>query len=132
MMRMVFALLVITAMATGCATTTNHMPPRPALINHAVFIKLLDPADTDELLADCNELLATIPGVVSYYAGKHHSIGRDSPTIFSDYSVGLFVGFDSDEDYAVYVDHPNHVAAVEKWRPRWEWIRVYDVLDESR
>jgi hypothetical protein len=119
------------AVRTGASpVSAAGLPPRPALINHAVFFKLKNPDDADELLADCDRLLATIPGVVSYYAGRHHEVGRGH--VFNDYHVGMFVGFDSDEDYAVYADHPNHIAAVEKWRPRWEWIRVYDVLDESR
>jgi hypothetical protein len=129
MTRLLPLLLLSTILFTGC-NATPAQPSRPALINHVVFFKLQDPADTDELLADCDRLLATIPGVVSYWAGRHHDVGRGH--IFSDYDVGMYVGFDSDEDYAVYVDHPNHIEAVEKWRPRWEWIRVYDVLDESQ
>lgn len=128
------SMLLLALFASGCCccgSAQRHaiLPPRPALINHAVFFKLHDPADAEELLADCDRLLATIPGVVSYYAGRHHDVGRSH--VFSDYHVGMFVGFNSDADYAVYADHPNHIAAVEKWRPRWEWIRVYDVLDEA-
>ena len=47
--------------------------------------------------------------------------------IDSDYDVGFYVGFDRREDYQGYLDHPDHVAVVQKWRPRWEWIRIYDV-----
>lgn len=123
-------LLLIAMLATiGCAATPDTLPPRPAKINHFVVFKLNDPAQANELIRDCDELLGTIPGVVSYFAGRHHDVGRDH--IYSDYDVGFFVGFNSDEDYEVYVDHPNHIAVVEKWRPRMESMRVYDVFDDG-
>lgn len=121
-------LLVTTTLLTGCATA-QQMPPRPAKINHFVAFKLQNPDDAAELIEDCDRYLATIPGVNSYFAGLHHDTGRDH--VYRDYDVGFFVGFDTDEDYAAYVDHPNHVWVVEKWRPRWKWIRVYDVYDDG-
>lgn len=101
------------------------------MINHFVEFKLIDPEDADELIADCDQYLARIPGVVSYFAGKPHDTGRGD-RVYSDYHVGFFVGFDSDTDYAVYVEHPDHIAVVQKWRPRLERLRVYDVWDDGR
>ncbi|TVQ52601.1 MAG: Dabb family protein [Phycisphaerales bacterium] len=115
--------------SAGCAATGDPLPPRPAAINHFVVFKLNDPADAAELIEDCDRYLGRIPGVVSYFAGQHHDIGRD--TVFRDYDVGFFVGFDSDEAYRAYVDHPEHVRIVNKWRDRWEWYRVYDVFDDG-
>ena len=91
------------------------------------FFKLKNPADADELVRDCDRKLATIRGVVSYYAGKHLDVGR--ATVDGDYDVGLYVGFMTEADYAEYVEHPAHIEVVRKWRPRWRWIRVHDVLD---
>ncbi len=67
---------------------------------------------------------------MSYYCGRHFETGR--ATVNADYTVGLFVGFDSAEDYEAYVTHPDHVWIVQKWRPRTEILRVHDILDESR
>lgn len=124
-------LLFLVALAcSGCAATASSQagaPARPAAINHFVAFKLVNPADADELIADCDAYLRTIPGVVSYFAGRHHETGRAS--VYRAYDVGFFVGFNSDEDYAVYVDHPNHVQVVRKWQPRLEWLRVYDIWD---
>lgn len=125
-----FSLVMFVMLVTlGCATTPDSLPSRPAKINHFVVFKLENPAHADELLRDCDELLGTIPGVVSYFAGRHHDVGRDH--IYNDYDVGFFVGFNSDADYETYVDHPNHVAVVEKWGPRMELMRVYDVYDDG-
>jgi len=124
------ALLTGSILLTGCASTSTDLPPRPALINHPVFFTLKNPADAQELIDDCNRILARIPGIVSYYCGRHFDTGR--PTVDGDYTVGLFVGFDSAEDYEAYVVHPDHVRLVQKWRPRTEILRVHDILDESR
>lgn len=104
-------------------------PPRPARINHLAFFKLKDAAGASELIADCDAQLSVIPGVRSYYCGTHLDVGRGN--VDGDYDVGFYVGFENEDDYRSYVNHPNHIALVEKWKPRWEWIRVHDVLDET-
>ncbi|MEE2908740.1 MAG: Dabb family protein [Planctomycetota bacterium] len=108
---------------TGCSQK------RPARINHIVFFKLKDPGDTTELIRDCDRDLADIPGVTSYYCGQHGDFGRKN--VQTDYDVGFYVGFESDEAYQAYLADPNHVAIVGKWKPRWEWIRIYDVVDNT-
>lgn len=126
-------LLLLAGLLSGCACTTcdfgGDLPPRPARINHLAFFKLKNPADAVELIADCDAHLATIPGVLSYYAGTHLDVGRGN--VDGDYDVGFFVGFETEEAYRQYVNHPSHVMVVEKWKPRWKWIRVHDVLDET-
>ena len=130
-------MLVLGASIAGCASTSpagdqvsRSGPARPARINHLAFFKLKNPADAAELVADCDAKLARIPGVVSYFAGRHLDTGRGE-RVDGNYDVGFYVGFMSEDDLASYVKHPNHVALVGKWRPRWEWIRVHDVLDDS-
>jgi hypothetical protein len=115
--------LVVATLIAGCQATT-----RPARINHVVFFKLHDAADRGALLADCDDLLAPIPGVVSYYAGEHLDTGRSS--VDGNYDIGLYLGFETEEAYAAYVEHPNHKHVVGTWRPKLEWLKVYDVLDE--
>lgn len=110
----------------GCAA---QAPSRPAVYNHPVFFTLEDPSQADALIRDCDERIASIPGVVSYYCGKPHDIGRASVDL--DFDVGLYVGFDSEADYRAYVEHPSHKALVEKWGPRAERIRVHDVVDAT-
>ncbi|MEM7227490.1 MAG: Dabb family protein [Planctomycetota bacterium] len=117
----------------GCTTIdvtsqrTTIQVDRPARINHPVFVKLIDAADRDAFIRDCDRLLPSIPGVVSYYCGVHFDAGRDS--VIKDYDVGLYVGFETAEAYAMYVDHPQHVELVTSWRSRLEWLKVYDVID---
>lgn len=125
--------LCCVAIMAGCTRiqtiycpTIEPPPQAPGSINHVVFFDLQHPSDADELIQECYGLFS-IPGVTSGYAGKHYDIGR--PGVLQDYDVGFFVAFDSEADYRAYVEHPAHVALVEKWQPRWDAIRVYDVGD---
>ena len=104
--------------------------PRPATFNHIVFFKLKDPAEAESLIKVCDERLGTIPGVVSYFCGSHFDIGREN--VDSDYDVGFYVGFDTEEDYRAYLAHPDHVGVVKEWRPKFQWLRIYDVGDETK
>lgn len=132
-MKRILAVTTLAITATGCQGPMvgphDFTAPAPGMINHVVFFDLKDPAESDELISNCYTLLE-IPEVVSGYAGTHYDIGRDS--VLQDYDVGFFVAFDSEADYRAYIEHPAHVALVEKWRPRWDSIRVYDVGDDRR
>ena len=124
---MVRTLLLLCVVLTGCASSGAGVA-RPARIGHIVFLKLHDPEERGALLADCHRLLPAIPGVVSYAGGRHLDVGRAS--VDGDYDIGLYIGFETERDYAVYVDHPRHMELVETWKDRLAWIRVYDLLDE--
>ncbi len=122
--------LLVVPLLAGCATNVQQRgPARPAAVSHVVFIKLKDPAQARALIADSDRLLPAIPGVVSYACGRHFDIGR--PNIDSSYDVGLYVGLADEAGYRTYLEHPNHVELVNTWRPRWEWIRIYDVGDAT-
>ncbi len=114
--------------AAGCSAGASTAP-RPAAISHIVFVTLADEGDTSELLADSDAMLGTIPSVASYAAGPHLDTGR--ATVDDAYSLGIYLGFRTEADLAEYVAHPQHVAYVQKWRPRLESLLVRDVIDES-
>lgn len=109
-------------LASACST-------QPARINHVVLIKLQDGAGQPALQHDCDRLLPDIPGVQSYWCGQHGDFGRTG--VDGDYDVALCVGFDRAEDYSAYLVHPDHLELVGTWKPRMEWIRIHDVVDET-
>ena len=117
---------IAVALLAGCG---GGQSLRPARISHIVLMKLEDPSMRDDLLADCDRLLSAIPGVVSYAAGRHLDVGRDS--VDGKYDVGMYIGFETEAAYAGYVEHSNHKELVETWGPQLEWLRVHDVLDET-
>ena len=121
-------LLVLSSTMAGCAVAPRG-PARSAPISHAVYFKLKNPADVDELIADCDRDLRGIPGIVTYFCGRRLDQGRSS--VDASFDVGFLVGFNSTADYQRYLDHPNHQAAVAKWKPRWESIRIDDAIDPT-
>lgn len=126
----VFVCVACLHLLTGCTTTESvRSATRPATINHIVFFVLHDPADRAAVIADCDRLLATIPSVTSYFCGEHLDTGR--ATVDSAYDVGLYVGFDSLDGYAQYVDHPQHIELVTTWRPKLKQLVVRDVWDDT-
>lgn len=122
-------LLPCVALAAGCASHPATRAPRPAEIGHIVLIKLNEPARRDALIADCDSMLRGIPGVVAYACGPHVDAGRAN--VDSSYDVGLYIGFNTLADYAAYVEHPEHVSLVAKWKPDIGWMKIYDVGDPT-
>lgn len=128
MMKHTVLLISTTLLFIGCGSHQTR-PVQQAAINHIVLFGLQDPADTGELIGDCDAKLSNIDGSVSYWCGVAGDFGRSH--VDSDYDVCLYVGFESDEAYGYYLDHPNHTSLVKKWASRWEWIRVHDVVGET-
>ncbi len=125
-MRPTTLLLAILGTLMGCQAS-NSDRPNTSLLNHVVLIKLQQPEGINELLADCNRLLPRINQVDSYWCGKHFDIGRAE--VDSDYDVALCVGFQTQAGYEQYLIDPSHMELVNKWKPRFESIRIYDVKD---
>lgn len=124
----IFIVLCCSLLLSGCCKMPTAQ--RPALISHIVLIDLVDPADYDECLRDCDELLGTIPSVARYAAGAHLDTARDS--VLHDYDLAIYLGFRSEEDLAAYVDHEQHIEAVTKWKDRMDSLRVYDMIDPTK
>jgi len=81
------------------------------MIDHLVFLSVREEAsheDIDDLLSSIRGLQDTVPGVVDLTVGENFS--RRS----GGYTHGLFVRFESAEDLQNYMEHPDHLAVVEK------------------
>lgn len=120
------ALGCLICLTGGCQGTLSR---RPSLISHVVFFDLADPAEADALRSDCDTLLADIESIQTYACGRHLETGRSM--VRSDYDVGLVVGFAAEEDYAAYLVDPLHVSLVQKWTPKLDELRVYDIFDPT-
>ncbi len=124
----ILVLIMIVLFQVSCRAGGSDNGCR-ARINHIVLIKLEDPDAVDDLILDCRTRLETIPTVKGSFTGRHGDFGRSG--VDSDYDVGFFVSFDSRDDYMEYLEHPEHVQVVKEWRPRCEWMRIHDVVDET-
>ena len=98
-------------------------PPRVA---HNVYFSLKDasPAARDKLVNDCHTYLADIPGIVFYAAGVVSDIDR--PVNDRDFDVALHTVFENEAALHAYLVHPEHDEFVERNRPNWARVRVFD------
>ncbi|MCC5788059.1 MAG: Dabb family protein [Opitutales bacterium] len=79
----------------------------------------------DKLLAGANELLPSIPGVVSFHAGK--MVPSERPVVEQSYQVALNIVLESAEAEKAYQSHPNHKAFVEDYfKPLCIKLQVFD------
>ena len=81
------------------------------MIDHLVFIAVNEdasPEDVEDLISSIRGLRDTVPGVVDLTVGENFSERSGG------YTHGLFVRFESREDLQRYMEHPDHLAVVEK------------------
>jgi len=81
------------------------------MIDHLVFLSVREEAsqeDIDDLISSIRGLQDTVPGVVDLTVGENFSPRSGG------YTHGLFVRFESAEDLQNYMEHPDHLAVVEK------------------
>ncbi len=81
------------------------------MIDHLVFIAVREdasPEDVEDLISSIKGLKDTVPGVVDL------SVGENFSERSGGYTHGLFVRFEGREDLQRYMEHPDHLAVVEK------------------
>ena len=96
-----------------------------ASLNHVVLVSLQDPADAPECMADCREMLARIDAVETLWVGTHVDTGRLA--VDGGYDVGLCVGLKDETALQAYLEAPDHLALIEKWRPKAAGFRIFDI-----
>jgi Stress responsive A/B Barrel Domain len=97
------------------------------MFSHIVVL-WADPAQPDaaeKILAGAKRLLADIPGVVAFHAGRMQ--GSPRPVVEQTYSVALNLVFASKEAEALYQTHPQHVEFVQAYvKPMVKKVLIYD------
>lgn len=97
------------------------------MILHSVFFYLKDvaPVETAGLMqAEILEKLSGISSVREILAGPPQGIDRD--VVDNDYAMSLHAKFDDLQGLQSYQSDPVHVAFVDRFKPHFERIRVYD------
>lgn len=85
------------------------------MVDHLVFFAVRDdaaPEDVEDLVSSIRELGSQVPGVVDL------SVGEDFSGRSGDYTHALFVRFEDREGLRGYMEHPAHLAVVEKLEQR--------------
>lgn len=107
----------------------GQRPPAqaPAMIGHIIFLDLTNPADYHDILHDADWMLATIPTVATYAAGKHLDTG--SPAVTTNYDLAIYLGFNSEQNLRTFLVDDQHIRFIKKWNPRLNALTIYDMID---
>jgi len=82
------------------------------------------PGATKEVVANAKKYLPSIPGVISFHAGK--MVRSHRSVVDQSYQIGLNIQFETKQAQDNYQDHPQHLEFVEKSKALWTKVVVYD------
>jgi hypothetical protein len=94
---------------------------------HTVYFWLNENAGDaarEQLRTDCVELLGKIPTIRHCWAGVPAMTPRD--VVDNTYDVGLTTVFDDAKGHDEYQVHPLHKQFIERNKPNWKRVQVYD------
>ena len=77
-----------------------------------------------QLKDDCQTYLAKIPTVRQLWAGRPAMTPRE--VVDNSYDVGLCVVLDDDAGHDVYQVHELHKQFIERNKPNWKRVQIYD------
>jgi hypothetical protein len=83
-----------------------------------------EPGAADLVIAGAQKYLSSIPGVLSFHAGRMARSHRD--LVDQTYQVGLNIQFETKLAQDDYQDHPRHLEFIEKCKSLWTKVKVYD------
>ena len=83
-----------------------------------------NPNATDQVLANAKKYLPSIPGIVSFHAGRMSHSHRS--VVDQSYQIGLNIQFETKQAQDAYQDHPRHLEFVESGKGLWAKVVVYD------
>ncbi|HUT36641.1 MAG TPA: Dabb family protein [Planctomycetota bacterium] len=134
-MKALKALLCVAALVVGLWLATRPggaAEPKgsPGTIVHCVFFwfkETATKADIEAMLRDGKEMLAPLPCVKGFSTGTPLTQERGAP-VDSSYHVGVTMCFEDAKAYETYGKHPDHLKLIEKHKPLWEKIVVYDFV----
>ena len=94
---------------------------------HVVYF-WMKPGSTDaarqQLVADAKTYLGQIPTVRQLFAGRPAMTPRE--VVDNSYDVGLCVVLDDDAGHDVYQVHELHKKFIERNKPNWKRVQIYD------
>lgn len=96
-------------------------------LSHMVFFTLHDPSPTNiaEMVAACHKYLDDHPGLVYFSTGTlNPDLAR--PVNDRGYHVALNTVFADRAAHDAYQVAPRHLEFIEKYKPQWKQVRVFD------
>lgn len=99
-------------------------------IHHVVIVWFKDDinqTDLNDIFTEINKL-KKIPGIISLHTGS--PIASERPIVDDSFDMGIHMTFRTADEMNDYLQHPIHVAFINKWiKPVLKKILVYDFND---
>ncbi|HPD16721.1 MAG TPA: Dabb family protein [Planctomycetota bacterium] len=134
-MRVVRALMCLSALGagawfvSGAGGAAERQEGRGAIV-HCAFFWFKDtatPGDIEAMIRGGREALAPLPCVKRCDIGPPLAQERGAP-VDSSYHVGCVMEFADLAAYKTYLEHPEHLKLIEKHKPLWQRVVVYDFV----
>ncbi len=126
-----FKLFILTLVTMSTLSCQVLFEPPKERINHVVVCWLKEPGNKVQQaqLIKVSKSFKKIPGVLEVRAGK--MVSSERKVVDSSYDVAILLSFETEKDLQTYLDHPDHVAAVNQiLKPLTSKILVYDFLEK--
>ena len=98
---------------------------------HAVYF-WMKPGTPDstrqQLIQDCHQYLGKIPDVQHLWAGRPAMTPRE--VVDNSYDVGLLVVLKDDAGHEAYQKHALHMDFIDRNKPHWQRVQIYDHRDQ--
>ncbi len=128
-------LLCVTALGVGlwlASVQGTGAEPKagPGTIVHCAFFwfkEAATKADIEAMVRDGKETLAPLACVKGFNTGSPLVQERGAP-VDSSYNVAVTMCFEDAKAYETYLKHPAHLKLIEKHKPLWQKIVVYDFV----
>jgi stress responsive alpha/beta barrel protein len=97
------------------------------MLGHMVYFTLKDksPKAIEGMVADCRHFLSGHRGTVFFAVGTLVP-DLQRPVNQTDFDVALQVVFEDRKAHDDYQLHPRHVQFIDKNKPNWDKVRVFD------
>jgi len=121
------SLVAVASLAVAENSSGGSAAPSEAPLAHMVFFKLADPSPNNvaAMVESCHELLTGHQGT-DYFSVGVRGAEFDRPVNATDYDVALHLVFANKAAHDAYQTHARHVEFVERNKPLWSAVRVYD------
>ena len=131
---LIFILLLITSCTTNTESTSesaiiNQAAETTKQLRHIVLFKFKETATAENIKA-VEEAFAALPSKIKEIKGFEWGKNNSPEGLNKEFTHCFTVTFDSEEDRAVYLPHPDHQAFVEILKPYLEDVLVVDYWAE--
>lgn len=98
---------------------------KPKVLRHIVLLKLADSTSVEDVTL-IEHSFAALPSKIPEISDFEWGLNNSKEGLDMGFTHSFLVSFDSEEDRAVYLPHPDHAAFVEILKPHLEEVLVVD------